>query len=102
MSQLVLAQFVPKSGQEARVEAILRGMVVSTRREPGCLQYDLYRTSAAGAAAFCLIERYTDQAAIESHRETPHYKSYRASIAELLAQPIEVTRLEALDARETP
>ncbi len=84
------------------MEAILRGMVVSTRREPGCLQYDLYRTGAAGTAAFCLIERYADQAAIESHRETPHYKSYRANIAELLAQPIEVTRLEALDVRETP
>ncbi len=100
MNQLVLARFVPKPGQEARVEAILRGMVASTRREPGCIRYDLYRTGAAGAPVFCLIERYADPAAIQAHRETPHYKNYRASIADLLAQPIEVSMLDALDARE--
>jgi quinol monooxygenase YgiN len=102
MSPLVLARFSPKSGEEARVEAILRGMVVSTRQEPGCRRYDLYRTTLAGATVFCLIERYADQAAIEAHRATQHYKAYRANIAELLAQPVEVSILEALDVREQP
>ncbi len=100
MSQLVLARFFPKSGQESRVEALLRGMVTSTRREPGCIRYDLYRASTAGASLFCLIERYADQAAIQAHRETPHYKNYRAGIADLLAQPIDVLMLDALDAQE--
>ncbi len=98
MTPLVLARIFPKPGEEARVEAILRGMVASTRREPGCRRYELYRAAGAGAIIFCLIERYADQAAIQAHRETPHYKDYRARIAELLAQPSEVSMLEALDA----
>lgn len=100
MSVTVLARFVAKTGEEARVEAILRGMVAPTRREPGCRRYDLYRTTANGTTVFCLIERYTGEEAIQAHREAVHYKAYRASIADLLAVPIEVTRLEALDARE--
>jgi quinol monooxygenase YgiN len=101
MSPLIVARFVPKAGEEARVEAILRGMVASTRREPGCRRYDFYRASAAGGTLFCLIEQYSGEEAIEAHRATPHYKSYRASIADLLAQPIEVARLEAVDVRSS-
>jgi quinol monooxygenase YgiN len=100
MTPLVLARFVPKPAQEPRVEAILRGMVASTREEPGCRRYDLYRTTVAGSTVFCLIERYADQAAIQAHRETRAYKEYRANIADLLAHPIEVSVLDALDARE--
>jgi quinol monooxygenase YgiN len=99
MSPLIVARFVPKAGEDGRVEAILRGMVTSTRQEPGCLRYDFYRASTAGGALFCLIEQYAGEQAIEAHRNTAHYKSYRASIADLLAQPIEVTRLEPIDVR---
>jgi quinol monooxygenase YgiN len=121
MSPLVLARFFPKPGAERRVEVILRGMVASTRQEPGCRRYDFYRTTvaaggtsaaaadatkaaggttaAASSTIFCLIEQYAGEEAIQAHRETPHYKSYRASIADLLAQPIDVARLEALDVR---
>ncbi|MGH8228950.1 MAG: putative quinol monooxygenase [Steroidobacteraceae bacterium] len=99
MSPLVVARFAPQAGHEARVQAILEGMVVSTRAEPGCRRYDLYRSAAAGSTLFCLIEQYADEAAIEAHRQTPHYKAYRESIAELLASPIDVTRLDPLDVR---
>lgn len=97
MSPLILARFFPKAGAEARVEGILRDMVACTRREPGCRRYDLYRTGTASAATFCLLEQYAAEEAIQAHRETPHYQNYRAHIAQLLAQPIDVVRLEALD-----
>jgi quinol monooxygenase YgiN len=100
MSLLIVARFVPKAGEDARVEAILRGMVPSTRAEPGCRRYDLYRTSTAAGTQFCLIEQYAGEEAIEAHRATPHYKRYRASIADLLAQPIEVARLESIDVQD--
>jgi quinol monooxygenase YgiN len=96
MSSTIIARFQARPGEELRVEAILREMVVQTRLEPGCLRYDLFRTGA-GAGGFCLIERYTDQAAIEAHRATAHYRAYRASIADLLSTPIDVAILEPLD-----
>lgn len=100
MSQLIFVRFFPKAGQDARVESILRGMVVETRKEPGCRRYDLHESkSAAGARIFCLLERYADAAAVQAHRDTAHYKAYRANIMELLDQPIEVNLLDPLDER---
>jgi quinol monooxygenase YgiN len=100
MAALVFVCCFPKAGQEAPVESILRAMVVSTRKEPGCLRYDLYTSvTAPGGTVFCLIEKYADDAAVGAHRETPHYKDYRAKIVDLLKRPIEVTILEALDAQ---
>jgi quinol monooxygenase YgiN len=102
MAALVFVRFFPKAGQEAAVESILRGMVGSTRQEPGCRRYDLYRTTvAASGTIFCLVERYANDAAAQAHRETAHYKDYRAGIMDLLERPIEVTMLEPLDERST-
>ena len=98
MSSIVIARFFPKQGSEACVESTLREMVVHTRNEPGCRRYDLYQSSPASAEkTFALIEQYADQAAIQAHRETPHYKAYRANIMDLLARPIDVTILDPLD-----
>lgn len=100
MANLVLVHFHPKPGSEQAVETILRGMVVATRQEPGNELYDLYRAaSATGTAVFVLLERYRDQAALEAHRATEHYKTYRATIMEHLGGPIDVRVLESLDAR---
>jgi quinol monooxygenase YgiN len=98
MSDLIFVQFVPKAGQEAHVEDILRGMVKSTRNEPGNIRYDLFQSeSADGRKRFNLIERYKDAAAVAAHRETDHYKKYRLDISSLLDDPIAVTFLTALD-----
>ena len=97
MSTTVVARFQPKPDAAAEVERILRGMIAPTRAEPGCQRYDLYRTGSPESAGYCLIERYVDEAALQAHRETAHYKAYRAAIADLLAQPIDVALLAPLD-----
>ena len=95
---IVFASFFPKPGQEDAVEQLLRGMTTPTRQEPGCQTYDLYR-SAQAPVSFHLFERYRDQAALDAHRNTEHYKAYRARIPELLADPIKVQVLQGLDVR---
>ena len=89
---IVFASFHPKPGMEARVEQILRGMVGPTRREPGNEVYDLYKTAGDGDGplSFHLFERYEDADALQAHRETEHYKAYRAEIPDFLAEPIGV------------
>jgi quinol monooxygenase YgiN len=100
VSTTVVARFYPKAGSEAQVQSILTGMVEPTRAEPGCRRYDLFRSGAGAESGFCLIERYVDQAAIELHRQTDHYKAYRAVIIDLLARPIDVAILQPLDSRD--
>lgn len=92
----VVAVFSPKEGQEAEVEKILRGMCSPTRAEPGCDRYDLFRVNGT-QSQFALLEDYKDQPALEAHRQTEHYKSYRGRIADLLSEPIKVTVLSGLE-----
>jgi quinol monooxygenase YgiN len=92
----VIATFIPKSGQDKGVEQVLRGMVAPTRKEPGCDRYDLYCTKDS-PPSYVLFEIYKDQAALEAHRGTEHYKSYRARIPELLNEPIKVQVLNGVD-----
>jgi quinol monooxygenase YgiN len=96
MAVTVFASFAPKQGQEPAVERILRGMTGPTRGEPGNRVYDLYKDAQGG---FHLFEIYNDQAAVEAHRGTAHYKAYRAAIADLLAEPISVKILAGLDVK---
>lgn len=96
MQIIVFASFIPKPGEEDKVEQLLRGMVAPTRAEPGNVLYDLYRTNT-GADSFHFFEIYQDQAALEAHRTTDHYKAYRAAIPNHLAEPIGVKVLAGLD-----
>jgi quinol monooxygenase YgiN len=89
----VIATFVPHGGHEGDVEQILRAMVGPSRAEAGCEAYDLYRSETG----FALYERYRDADALDHHRGTEHYTAYRAAIADHLAEPIGVSRLQALD-----
>ena len=97
---LVFASFEPKPGQEETVQKTLQGMVGPTRQEPGNEIYDLYerKNGPDGKRSFHLFEKYKDAAALEYHRETEHYKNYRATITEHLNVPIGVVVLAAIDA----
>jgi quinol monooxygenase YgiN len=93
----VFASFYPKANQESQVQEILKGMVDPTRSEPGCLRYDLY-TSTKDGVSFHLFENYVDAAALDFHRQTTHYKSYRSVIEALLEKPIAVVVMDPINA----
>ena len=98
MGNLVFVRFLPKQGNEAKVEEILRGMLAPTRAEAGNLRYDLLKaTNDEGRTLYHLLETYTGDDAVAFHRETAHYKNYRENIIPLLEDPIAVTFLEKLD-----
>lgn len=89
----VFASFVPLDGNVDAVREILLGMRVATRQEPGCEQYDLFSAEADGRPSFHLIEKYADADALQAHRDSDHYKAYRAAIPDLLDGPIGVVVL---------
>ena len=47
--------------------------------------------------AFHFIECWESQADLDAHREEPHYKNFREKLPDLLAEPVGVKFLEALD-----
>jgi quinol monooxygenase YgiN len=55
-------------------------------QEPGCLRFDVMQ-SADDAARFVLVEVYRDEAAVGAHKETAHYKTWRDTVAPMMAEP---------------
>jgi quinol monooxygenase YgiN len=54
---------------------LLLAMTVETRKEPGCVQYVAHQ-STDNPQNFAFYEQYTDEAALQSHRESPHFARY--------------------------
>jgi quinol monooxygenase YgiN len=63
------------------VEAIRTNAERSFTDEPGCLSFDVSQ-DLADDHHFVLHETYTDEAAVENHRSAPHFKQWRAAVAE--------------------
>jgi len=80
----LIVQLRPRDSQEMLLEAELRALVGPTRREDGCLRYDLHR-SAEGPSAFLLHEVWASREAHTQHTNTPHFLRWNARKDALLA-----------------
>ena len=67
----------PREAQEIFLEAELRALIGPTRKEQGCLRYDLYR-STEGPAAFLLYEIWESRAHHTAHTKTDHFTRWNA------------------------
>jgi quinol monooxygenase YgiN len=73
-----------REGQETLLEAELRALVGPSRREHGCLRYDLHR-SADAPGALLLHEVWASRDAHTEHSHTPHFLRWNAGKDALLA-----------------
>ena len=96
---VVLASFHPKKDKVNEVKEIILSMIKPTRSEEGNELYNFYeeKNNEDKSTSFHLFEIYKDSAALDFHRNTPHYKNYRSKIVDLLEKPIEVKVLNSID-----
>jgi quinol monooxygenase YgiN len=73
-----------REGQETLLEAELRALVGPSRKEEGCLRYDLHR-SVDTPGALLLHEVWTSREAHTEHVNTPHFLRWNARKDALLA-----------------
>ena len=73
-----------KEGQHILLEAELRALITPTRKEEGCLQYDLHRC-ADQPGTFLFHEVWESRDHHTSHTRTPHYLRWNARKDALLA-----------------
>jgi quinol monooxygenase YgiN len=73
-----------REGQEYLLEAELRALVAPTRKEPGCIIYDLHR-SADAPGGFLFHEVWASRDAHTAHTKTPHFLRWNARKDSLLA-----------------
>ena len=70
----VVATFEARTGKEAELRAALTSLVGPTRKEAGCLNYDLHQ-SPEQAGKFMFHENWTSKALLDAHLQSPHLKA---------------------------
>ncbi len=92
----VVATIKVKPGTGAQFEAVAKELVAKVNaNEPGCKLYALHRAEAPDVYVF--LERYTDQAAVDAHRQTDYFKSIGRRMGEFMDGRPEVQRLTEVD-----
>lgn len=67
--------WMAKPGHEAEVAEIFSRLQDASRNEPGCLMYVVHR-HRSDARRFFIYEQYRDEAALQAHRDSQHFKQY--------------------------
>lgn len=92
----VVATFEAKLGKEAELRAALTGLLAPTRREAGCLNYDLHQATER-PAKFLFHENWTSKAHLDMHLQSAHVQSVLARLGELCVAPPEISLWERIE-----
>lgn len=73
---IVLAvTWIAKVGREGETEGLFSKLTQESRKEPGCLLYQVHRHRTE-PRRFFIYEQYRDDAALEAHRAADHFLQY--------------------------
>jgi quinol monooxygenase YgiN len=70
---------------------VLEGLLLPTRGEAGCINYDLHQ-SHIDPALFVFYENWKSEADLEAHARSAHIQSFRKLANEILVAPVEITK----------
>ena len=91
----VIATLRVQPGKEADFEAAFADLAAAVNAdEPGNSYYRLFRTEEAGV--YKVLECYDDQAALDAHRASDHFRSIGARLGPCLAGAPEIETLSAV------
>jgi (4S)-4-hydroxy-5-phosphonooxypentane-2,3-dione isomerase len=87
--------WMAKVGHEAEVANIFATLTEASRKEPGCAMYQVHRHKT-DPRRFFIYEQYKDDAALEAHRNAPHFLQYARKDLPKLADRTEGNLYEPL------
>lgn len=74
---IINAHFQAAPGREKELASALQALVAPSRKEPGCLAYELH-FDPEDPARFMFYEKFAGQAAIDLHILSPHFKNFQS------------------------
>jgi quinol monooxygenase YgiN len=85
LMRAIIAYLTAKPGKEAEFK---EKMTAQAKRclanEAGCLQFDVVQ-DPKNPTRFVMLEVYKDDAAIQAHQDSQHFKDFRPVVGELVA-----------------
>jgi quinol monooxygenase YgiN len=92
----VFAEMHAKPGKESELRQALIGLIEPTRREAGCVQYDLHVDHETPRHYF-FYENWTSKERLDAHLASPHLGAFVARAGELLAEPLRIVLATRVD-----
>ncbi|MGA1798845.1 putative quinol monooxygenase [Sphingomonas sp. 4RDLI-65] len=96
MAIKIIAFVTVKPGEEDAFTAAARICVAASRAEPGVLHYDLWRETE-GDRRFVFNELYVDDAAVQAHMASDHFKAFGLAARGIAAGRPEIMMTQAVD-----
>lgn len=94
VSFTVRMEFDP--ADRAKVEELVRKLAPLSREDPGCVMYIPHFVQEA-PATLVIYEQYKDEAALEHHRNSPHFQQYAANGIFKLMRARQLERLTMIE-----
>jgi quinol monooxygenase YgiN len=88
--------WMAKATHEAETAALFSKLTDASRKEPGCVMFQVHRHKTE-PRRFFIYEQYKDDSALEAHRATPHFLQYVKKELPKVADRVEGNVFEPLD-----
>lgn len=89
---MLVASFQAKPGREDQLRDELNAMIEPSLAEDACLAYRPLLDPSRPGAMVCL-EEWTDEAGLQHHFTTPHFKRISEALDDILVEPFGLHRL---------
>jgi len=89
MTIRVVARALARPGSRQDLQDALVAVLAPTRREPGCLRYELVQ-STADPNEFVMLEEWRSESDIATHMQAPHVQQLFAKVPALVAAPPDI------------
>lgn len=87
----VIARVVARHGKVNELRALLQGLVEPTRKEPGCVTYELLENTI-DPTDFTFVEEWSSGADLDAHLQSPHLQHARSRLPELTVADPDIRR----------
>ena len=94
-SLTVVAHVKAQPGREADVRRELLSLVAPSRKDAGCLNYDLHQ-GVDNPALFMFHENWTSKTHLDRHLQKPDLQAVLARVAQMVAEPPQITLWERI------
>lgn len=85
---VLTVQWLANIGEEDKVKETFQKLAEASRKEPGCKLY-LVHQHRDNRRRFFLYEQYENDAALQAHRESPHFQTFGMQQLPEIAKRIE-------------
>ena len=83
------------AGKESEAAALFAKLTELSRKEPGCLMYQVHGHKE-DTRRFFIYEQYKDEAALEAHRTAPFFLDYARKQLPLIAERVNADLYEPM------